>query len=150
MSPALMWLIVGLGLLIIELFTMTFFLMWIACGALLAAVAAFFTTAAWVPWMVFSVSTVVLLIATRPLARSLHGSVTVPSNVDRFVGRTAVVLETIDNLHNTGRVRIESDEWRARSAGGAIAEGQHVIVDRVEGTTLIVEDADAKASATEQ
>ncbi len=143
MSPALVWLVVGLGLLILELFTMTFFLMWVACGALLAALSAFLTTAPWVPWMVFSVSSVVLLLATRPLARSLHGKVTVPSNVDRLVGQTAVVLESIDNAANTGRVRIESDEWRARSTGDVVLEGQRVIVERVEGATLIVQSAEA-------
>ncbi len=149
MSPALIWLIVGLGLLIIELFTMTFFLMWIACGALLAAIAAFFPTAAWVPWMVFSVATVALLIATRRLARSMHGGVTVPSNVDRLVGQTAVVLETIDSARDTGRVRVESDEWRARGYE-KIPEGHHVTVMEVEGATLIVGDAIAPECAGEE
>ena len=138
MSPWLIWLIAGIALLIAELLTMSFFLLWIACGALLAALATLFTTAGWVPWMVFCVASVVLLLVTRPLARSLHGSVTVQSNVDRLLGLEAIVLETKDNKQNTGLVRIESDQWRARSIQ-VIEKEQHAIVTAVEGATLIVE-----------
>ncbi len=138
MSHELSWLIAGLVLLILELFTTTFFLMWIAVAAFLAAGAAYLTDPVWVEWAVFTVAGVVLLIVTRPLARSIHGSVTLPSNVDHFLEKRAYVLQTIDNDANTGRVRIESDEWRARSTGGSIAEGEYVIVKRAEGASLIV------------
>lgn len=138
MSPWLVWLIAGIALLIAELLTMSFFLLWIACAAFIAALVTVFTDAAWVPWMVFSVSSVVLVIFTRPLARRLHSSVTAQSNVDRLVGQEAIVLETVDHRHNTGLVRIDSDEWRARSSS-VIEQGQHVIVVAVEGATLIVE-----------
>ena len=139
MSHELSWLIAGLVLLILELFTTTFFLMWIAAAAFLAAGAAYLTIdAPGVEWAVFTVSGVVLLILTRPLARSIHGSVTLPSNVDRLVDQKAYVLQTIDNDQNTGRVRIDSDEWRARSTDGTIAEGGYVTVKRVEGASLIV------------
>ena len=139
MSHELSWLIAGLVLLILELFTTTFFLMWIAAAAFIAAGAAYLTIdAPGVEWAVFTVSGVVLLILTRPLARSIHGSVTFPSNVDHFLEKRAYVLETIDNDANTGRVRIESDEWRARSTGRTIAEGEYAIVKRVEGASLIV------------
>lgn len=138
MSHELSWLIAGLVLLILELFTTTFFLMWIAAAAFLAAGAAYLTDPVWVEWAVFTVAGVVLLIVTRPLARSIHGTVTLPSNVDRLVDEKAYVLQTIDNDHNTGRVRIESDEWRARSIGGQIPQGGYVIVKRVEGASLIV------------
>jgi membrane protein implicated in regulation of membrane protease activity len=142
MSHELSWLIAGLLLLIIELFTTTFFLMWVAAAAFLAAGAAYLTDPIWVEWAVFTVTGVILLILTRPLARSIHGSVTLPSNVDRLIGEKAYVLQKIDNDRNTGRVRIESDEWRARSTGEIIAEDEYVLVKRVEGTTLIVAPLD--------
>ena len=150
MSHELSWLIAGLVLLILELFTTTFFLMWIAVAAFIAAGAAYLTDPVWIEWAVFAVAGVVLLILTRPLARSIHGSVTLPSNVDRLVDAKAYVLQIIDNDHNTGRVRIESDEWRARSTGERIPEGEYVIVKRVEGASLIVapiEDAGETVSA---
>ncbi len=138
MSPALIWLVVGLGLLIVELFTMTLFLMWVAIAAFLAAVAALLTGAAWVPWLVFSVAAVGLLIATRPLTRSVHARATVASNVDALVGAGGIVLQDVDNDENTGRVRVGSDEWRARSCGERIPVGEYVRILSVEGATLLV------------
>jgi membrane protein implicated in regulation of membrane protease activity len=138
MSASLLWMIVGLLLLIIELFSMTFFLMWIATAALLTALVALFIPLAWLQWLIFAVVAVLLLVITRPLARRLHGPVSVPSNVDALVGQEAVVLETIDEAANSGRVRVRSDEWRARGSG-RIPQGETVIVTGVEGATLLVE-----------
>ncbi len=143
MSAALIWIVVGLGLLIVELFTMTFFLMWVAIAAFLAAAAVFIYPAAWVPWVVFCTSAVVLLLATRPLARSIHGRATVASNVDALIGASGVVLQPVDNEQNTGRVRVGSDEWRARSCGVMIGASEYVRVLAVEGTTLIVQPDEA-------
>lgn len=137
MSPALGWLIAGLVLLILEVFIGSFFLMWIGAGALLTALAALLFTQAWVQWLVFAVVSAILLAVSRPFVRSIHARVTVPSNVDSLIGQQAVVLQKIDDQANTGRVRIRSDEWRARS-DSVIEADSRVIVTGVEGTTLLV------------
>jgi membrane protein implicated in regulation of membrane protease activity len=50
-----------------------------------------------------------------------------------------VVIEDIENLKNTGRVRMGKEEWRAESESGeSIPEGQSVAVTKIEGTHLIV------------
>ncbi|MEN6404708.1 MAG: NfeD family protein, partial [Armatimonadia bacterium] len=87
--------------------------------------------------LVFAVVSAILLAVSRPLARSIHGRVTVPSNVDSLIGQQAVVLEVVDNQANTGRVRMRSDEWRARS-DSVIEVDSRVIITGVEGTTLLV------------
>lgn len=143
MHPSLIWMIAGLALLIVELVVGSFFLMWIGAGALLTALLAVFVPTAWVQWLFFALSSLVLLLATRPLARSIHGRVTLPSNVDSLKGQEAVVLEEINRQQNTGRVRVHSDEWRARSAE-VIPPGQHVIIEGVEGTTLQVRRANTQ------
>jgi len=49
------------------------------------------------------------------------------------------VLETIDPLQATGRVRIDREEWRAQSADDTVIPvNSRVEVVRVEGTRLIV------------
>lgn len=137
MSPALLWMIAGLALLIIEVMVGTFFLMWIGAGALVTALAALLFPQAWVQWLVFAIVTSLLLAVSRPLARSIRSQATVPSNVDGLVGQQAVVLQTIDSHANTGRIRIRSEEWRARS-DSVVAEGDYVVVTGIEGTTLLV------------
>jgi membrane protein implicated in regulation of membrane protease activity len=50
-----------------------------------------------------------------------------------------VVIEQIDNLKNTGRVRIGKDEWRADSdTDEIITEGKIIEVTSVDGTHLVV------------
>lgn len=152
MQPWMMWMIVGVVLLILELVSMTFFLLWIGVAALITGVAAIVVPTAWVQWLVFALASVALLIATRPLARSIHGRVTQPSNVDAMIGSRALVIEAIDPLKNIGRVRVGSDEWRAR-ADQAIAEEVWTEIVSVEGTTLTVRpaaEAEAPAASQEQ
>lgn len=142
MHPSLAWMIAGLVLLIAEMFHGGLFLMWIGAGALITALCSLFISIEWVQWAIFAVSSVVLLIASRPLTRSIHARVTLPSNVDSLIGLQAVVLETIDPVANTGRVRVRSEEWRARSPV-AIKQGAHVVVEKIEGTTMQVKEVPA-------
>ncbi len=138
METYAIWLIVGSITLIVELLAGTMFLIWIACGCFLAGAAAWlFGQWPWLPWAVFVVSTAALLWLGRRLANRIHSTSGMPSNVDALVGQTAVVLEPIDPLENTGRVRIGSDEWRAR-ATTRFEEKELVRVIGVEGTTVIV------------
>ncbi len=150
MAAWAIWMIAGVALLILELISMSFFLLWLAVAAILTGVVAIFVHIWWVQWVVFAILSIVLLLATRPLARSIHGRVTQPSNVDALIGSRAVVIETIDPLKNTGRVRIGSDEWRAR-AEQAIPVDAWAEVISVAGTTLTVRPAaDAEAATASQ
>lgn len=147
MNPALAWLIAGLALLIAEMFHGGLFLMWIGAGALITALCALFVTPDWAQWTIFAVSSIILLIASRPLTRSIHGRVTVPSNVDSLIGLQGTVLEAIDPAANTGRVRVRSEEWRARSPI-AIKQGAHVTVEKIEGTTMLVKEVPGQGATT--
>jgi len=148
MDPYAVWLIVGVVTLILELLAGTMFLIWIACGCFLAGAGAWLApSVAWLPWAVFVVSTSILLWLGRRLARQLHAGATMPSNVDSLIGRIGVVLQTVDPVENIGRVRIGSEEWRAR-ADTRFEEKEHVMVKAVEGTTLIVGAAEVESGQT--
>ncbi|MBC7286671.1 MAG: NfeD family protein [Armatimonadetes bacterium] len=139
MSPGVAWLIAAIIMLVIEVFTATFFILWIAIAAFIAGIFAFFAPQ-WLAWIIFAVMAVVLLWITRPLARRLHERLPVRTNVDALIGQTAIVVETIDPIANIGRVRVGSDEWRAR-ADCVVERGEYVRVVAVEGATLRVEPA---------
>lgn len=136
-APGVAWLIAAIILLIVEVFTATFFILWIAIAAFVAGIFAFFAPA-WLVWLIFVLASVVLLWVSRPLARRLHERLPVRTNVDALVGERAIVIETIDPVANTGRVRVGSDEWRAR-AEQVIEVGSQVRVRGVSGATLVVE-----------
>lgn len=132
------WVIAGVVALIIELLSVSFFMLWVAGGCFVAAiVAAVLPGVMWAPWAAFAVATGLLLYLGRPLAARFQQNKLVPSNVDAVVGREGLVLETVDPVQNTGLVRVGSEQWRARS-DETIEAGQKVCVLAVEGTTLVV------------
>lgn len=139
MQAWVIWVIAGAVALIVELLTAGLFMIWVGGGCFVAAVVAWLApTIAWAPWAAFVISTSLLLYLGLPLAQRLREQQPMtPSNVDAMVGREGVVLEAVDPVQNTGRVRVESDQWRAR-AQVRIEAGERVRVERVEGTTLFV------------
>lgn len=62
------------------------------------------------------------------------------TNIDSVIEKKAVVLEKIDNVHGTGKVKLDGMEWTARAIDDAVSfdVGDVVIVERVEGVKLIV------------
>ncbi len=112
-----------------------------AVGAAAAAVVAYVDGGEIVQLSVFLVVSVAALIVLRRFVnRGDEVQHAVGSN--RFVGQKAKVLEAIDPTHSTGRVKMESELWRATSDVGPIAEGVMVKVVDVRGTRLVVEPID--------
>jgi len=94
-----------------------------------------------VPWQwgSFIVVSVILFVISRRFAERFSKKQPPGIGADRFIDKRGVVLEEIDNIKNTGRVRIGKDEWRADSdTGEIIPTGKTVEVTRVEGTHLVV------------
>ncbi|MBE6873110.1 NfeD family protein [Ruminococcus sp.] len=112
---------------------------WFALGSL----AAMFCAIAKLPFVaqfaVFVLMSIIFLIATRPLARKVQKTA-IPTNFELDVGKTAQVIEGIDNSQNKGRVKLDGTDWSAVSADGSrIPVGAIVRVVEVSGAKLIVE-----------
>ena len=76
-----------------------------------------------------------ILLGRKYLRRSL-AVVTTSTNVDRLVGREALVTKAI-SANAAGQVEIDGEVWRAQAMSD-IAEGTRVSVSSVEGVTLNV------------
>ncbi len=82
---------------------------------------------------------VAALAITRPLVKKYITPKAQPTNADRCIGESAVVIQSIDNLKSTGQVKCGSNIWSARSENGEpISEGSVVTVKKIEGVKLIV------------
>ena len=114
---------------------------WFVAGAIAAAVTSFFVTSFTVQLFVFLGVSLVLLAATRPFVHKLKSSVkVVPTNADRYIGKTAVVLEDIDDVKGLGQVKVGGSVWSAKSVPGMnIPKGSEVTVKEIAGVRLIVE-----------
>ena len=107
-------------------------------GSAAALVVAAFDGPLWLQCVLFLAVSVVLLIATRPLAHRMREKV-VPTNADRVLHRAARVTETIDNARSTGAVYIDGKTWTARSDDGTVlAKDSMAKVVRMEGVKLYV------------
>lgn len=135
----LFWFILGFMLLIIEVLTVTFVLLWIGLGALLTGLVNLFVPNIALLLAIFVVSSTLLWIYTRPLTRRLrHRSPRFESGVYALIGKTTIAETTFDE-QESGSVRLMGDVWRAKSIAGRIVAGTPVKVVRVEGVTLYVE-----------
>ncbi len=134
------WLVVLVLLLILEGLTAALTTIWFAGGALIAAILAIAGIGLIPQFVVFLVVSIVLLVFTRPLAKKALAVDKTNTNVDSLIGKKAVVTETIDNLAQSGKVRINDIDWTARTEDGnpPIKEGAVVTIEKVQGVKLIV------------
>ena len=134
------WMILAALFIAGEIFTAGFFLLWFGVGAVVSGLLALAGTG-----MVFQLSafvgvSLVLFAVSRPLANRMTKKQPPGIGADRLVGKECVVLEAIDNKANSGRVRLDHEEWRAQSVGDRpIPVGAKTIVTVVSGNHLVVE-----------
>ena len=145
MSMSVFWLIAMVVLLIIEAVVPGLISIWFALGALAALIAALFHAPFWLQLAWFLVVSVLTLLLTRPFVKKYVNNRVTPTNADSCIGKDAVVTEAIDNLRETGAVRLDGKIWSARmadeSAGAKVGETVRVL--RIEGVKLIVEKTTA-------
>ncbi|KPJ59190.1 MAG: hypothetical protein AMJ46_12210 [Latescibacteria bacterium DG_63] len=133
------WMALAAVFIVGEIFTAGFFLLWFGVGAAVAGVLAIVGFSPGWQWASFVVVSGLLFLVSRRFAERFSKAQPPGVGADRFIGKSGIVLEEIDNTKNTGRVRIDKDEWRADSEGTvAIPEGKRVEVTRLEGTHLVV------------
>ncbi len=133
------WMAIAALFIVGEIFTQGFFLLWFGIGAAVAGVLAILGLG--VGWQLgaFVVVSGVLFVVSRRFAEKVSKKQPLGIGADRFVGLEGIVLEEIDNVKNTGRVRVQKDEWRADSeTGEIIAEGEQIVVTRLDGTHMVV------------
>ncbi len=137
----LIWLIIGILLIIGEIFTPSFFMILIGISSLLAGIVAFFIPVSliFIPLCVFAVSTALSLIYLRPICvKYLYNKNAPPSNVDAMKGKILTAETRIDGTKN-GTVKLYADLWKARTEDASVIEaGEKVRIVRIEGNTLIV------------
>lgn len=145
----IIWAVLIIVFLIVEGVTAGLASIWFAAGAVAGLVLALLN----VPfgWQItaFIIVSVITLILTRPLARKYVNRNVQPTNADRAIGQTGIVLEEIDNIAGTGAIRINGKIWTARSVNGdVIAKGVLVTAVAIIGVTIQVKpsiDTDVKS-----
>ena len=148
---AMSWLWLGAVVLFgaVEAATAGLVSIWFAAGAVAGLIAAWLGAGVAVQVVLFAAVSAAALAVTRPLVRRYAAGKAVPTNLDRVLGDTGRVTETIDNARSAGAVYVDGKTWTARSDDGAvIPQGTTVKILRIEGVTLFVKKIEEKVEVT--
>ncbi|MFD0589800.1 NfeD family protein [Paenibacillus sp. GCM10027627] len=123
----LIWLIVAGVLIVVEMLTLTFYLLWLGVGALSAAVVdVIFPDALLVEVIVGCVVALLLTLFTKPLTRRIHNGKGFKDAVDELVGMKGTVVEDV-SAEQPGVVKVGGETWSAK-ANETIQKGESIIV----------------------
>lgn len=139
MNP-MFWLILLIIFIVLELISLGLTTIWFAGGALVAYIANIAGLNEIIQIVLFFTVSMLLLIFTRPFAQKFINKGTTKTNVEAVAGKTAKVVEEIDNINSTGKAVIEGEEWMARSESDDVKfhVGELVTVSEVKGVKIIV------------
>ena len=144
MSPEdywIIWFVLCAIFVVAEIFTASFFAGPIGFGCLVAGVLAKAGIEGAGQLLWFSITSVVLLLALRPIwMRMMQGkSETKTTGADSYAGRQGRITEAVDPKEGTGRIQIGGENWIAISERNIqIEEGSTATVVRIDGTKAIV------------
>jgi len=122
----------------VEMLTLDLFFIMLGGGALAGLLADFAGADFWLQIVVFCVVSLLMVVFVRPVALKhlKKGPAEQRSNIDRLIGESALVMETVSTT--SGLVKIGGDVWSARSEAGVLNAGQRVVVSAIEGATAVV------------
>ena len=136
------WLIIAGLCLVIEIYTVGFFIFWFGIGALFALLVSFLTNNLFIQLGVFLVSSSLLVISTKPLMKKFtKNEKTVPTNFFSLSGKQGIVTKKIDSDNSTGQVKVKGELWSAISEKD-IEKDAKVKILGVDGVKLKVEKID--------
>lgn len=140
MREPIVWLVAVFVFLVLELISMGLTTIWFAGGSVVAFVASLFGAPIPVQILLFIVTSVVMLIFTRPVVEKKLNNSRTKTNVEEIIGKEGKVTETIDNFNQKGVVVINGLEWSARNGetDDIIPVGAKVIVKEVQGVKVMV------------
>ena len=142
------WLGLIVAFIAVEAATVNLVSIWFIGGSVAGLVCAILGAPTLLQFAVFILVSALLLALLRPLLKKYLRVKPTKTNADRLVGQEALVTEQIDNLRETGAIRINGVLWTAKSADDTqIPIGMRVVIERIEGAKVYVKPAGVPAEA---
>lgn len=138
-----MWLVLGVGLIIAEIFTLGFFLLWFGVGAIAAAIAGMLGAPFALQFAVFAGVSIALTAMSRTIfAKYLSQSEenTLKMGVDSLPGQIGTVMTASKGALNEGAVKVYGSTWTAFPIDdeSILVEGEKVEVVSIKGSSIYV------------
>ena len=134
----LFWLVLFVILALFELATVNLVSIWFAIGAIIATFVSLVTDNIMIHLAVFTITSILLLLSTKPFVKKIKRKDVVPTNLDRVIGKVGEVTEKIEK-DGIGEVKVLGKRWSAYS-DKEIKENCKVKVLSINGVKLKVEE----------
>ena len=139
----ILWIILGVILIIAEMFTLGFVLLWFGIGALAAALVGYLGLGLVWQFLVFAIISIVLTALSRTIFSKYysHGDEdALKTGVDALPGQIGTVSSSSKGALQSGEVKVFGSTWTAFPESGeeALIEGEKVEVVRVKGSSIYV------------
>ena len=140
----ILWTVLGLLLIIAEVFSTGFVLLWFGVGALAAALASVLGLGYPFQFLVFFVVSVALTAASRTIfaehfVRRRHEG-GLKTGVESLPGKVGTVVTSSRGALNEGAVKVFGSTWTAYPSPGEepLEAGDRVVVDSIQGASIYV------------
>ena len=147
MDISVIWLIAAAVLVVLELITGMVASFCMAIGCVAAMIVSYITPDVKIQLLAFAIGTILSFIFLAPVIRKWQKNkgdknpTTQNSNMDALIGRIVTVTQTIPANRDLGRIKIDGDNWQARSVNGEeIEEGMKVRVVSYDSIIIEVEE----------
>jgi membrane protein implicated in regulation of membrane protease activity len=136
------WLVASILFFIFEMVVPSFVVFNFGIGSLFGCLAA--TTNLSLEWQLafFSLATISSFFLIRPAVKkwAYKRSQKIKTNIEAIIGRVGIVSETIDPLAGKGRVKLDGDDWMARTESSVVIPvDTRVTITGIDSIVLTVE-----------
>ncbi len=133
------WLIAAGIFFIGEMLTAGFLIFWLGVGSLVALLVSLFTSNLFIQTVAFVISSILLILATKPLTDKFAKKDTVPTNVYTLNGKKGIVIEEINPTEGKGQIKVGGEIWSAICDENlVIPKDSEVEIIRIQGVKAYV------------
>jgi membrane protein implicated in regulation of membrane protease activity len=144
-----LWTVLGVILIIAEVFTPGFVLLWFGVGALAAALASFLGVGLAAQFLIFIALSITLTALSRTLFANYFSRRDEPEGLkvgaSALPGKVGTVVTSSRGALNEGAVKVFGSVWTAYPAEGEppLEAGDRVVVERLQGASIYVRRFDS-------
>lgn len=140
---SILWVILGIGLIVAEIFTLGFVLFWFGIGAFIAALVGFLGFGFLWQFLAFALVSVALTAMSRTIFSNYYShddENAIKTGVDALPGKIGTVSSASNGALNEGAVKVFGSTWTAFpiDAETKLIEGEKVEVVQVKGSSIYV------------
>lgn len=132
------WLIVGIGTLLIDIATSAFLFVWFTAGAIAAIICLILGLSFSIQIIVFSIVSVLFMATGYPIIKK-NVKRTVPKTKTMEEGYIGREMISDQNIRDKGNLKVDGIYWTVENKGEDIEIGNKIKIIGIQGNKLIVE-----------